>query len=122
MARPSFYEDKKYKLATINGEQHKMYGIGVLAKRLRRQSVTIRIWEKEGIIPKSEFRDKHGRRLYTQEQVEAIHYWAMKDRVARGRSFALTNFSVHCHRHFAELHKKYFGGKENAKNQKENSK
>lgn len=106
-----FYEGKKCKVTTLNGEQVKLYEIGVLAERLGRTSITIRSWEDKGIIPKSEFRSKSGRRLYTQEQIEVIHYWAKKDKIMRGRSFCLTNFSVHCHRHFEALHNKYFGGK-----------
>lgn len=101
-----------YKISTINGEKVKMYYIGVLAKRLNRTTVAIRMWESKGIIPETWFRDKFGKRLYTEEQIEAIVHSAEVNRISRGRSIALTNFSEDCHSAFRELHKKYFGGKE----------
>lgn len=115
MARLAFYDDKRFKTAVLNGEQHKLYYIGTLAKRINRTVDTVRNWEHDGIIPKSGFKDKVGRRLYTREQIEAIHHWVKRDRVERGRCMSYTNFSVHCHRHFEELHNKYFGGNSNGK-------
>lgn len=112
MPRP-FFENKKCTLAVVNGHKLKLYKIGILAQRIDRTAATVREWESKGIIPKSEFKDKYGRRLYTQEQIEVIHHYVKRDRVSIGRAFTLTNFSVHCHRAFAELHKQYFGGKEN---------
>lgn len=106
----SVYDESTFKTTTIKGEKYKLYYIGVLAKRLSRTPATVRNWEKKGIIPKSEFTDKFGKRLYTMEQIEAIVKCAKRDKIHIGRSFALTNFSVHCHRQFEILHKKYFGG------------
>lgn len=108
--RKSVYDGASFKTVTIKGAQYKLYYIGVLAKRLDRTPTTVRDWERKGIIPKSEFTDKFGKRLYTEEQIEAIVKCAKKDKISIGRSFALTNFSVHCHRQFEILHEKYFGG------------
>lgn len=104
------YDESTFKTTTLNGVQYKLFYIGVLAKRLNRTPSTIREWESKGIIPASEFKDKFGKRLYTEEQIEAIAKCAKRDKIHIGRSFALTNFSVHCHRQFELLHKKYFGG------------
>lgn len=55
------------------------FTLGQLARALGRQSVTIRKWEREGIIPKAQYQvpgrnnDPRGRRrLYTRKQVEGI--------------------------------------------------
>lgn len=112
--RRRVYDEQTFKTVTLKGVQYKLYYIGVLAKRLNRNPATIRNWEKAGIIPKSEFKDKMGKRLYTEEQIEAIAFCARRNRINVGRSFALTNFSVHCHRQFAKLHEKYFGGEKDA--------
>lgn len=62
------------RVATLNGVETNFYTIGELARLLNRQSVTIRKWETEGIIPKATFiapsGDKRGkRRLYTEAQI-----------------------------------------------------
>lgn len=103
----------EYKVAVINGEKVKLYYIGVLAKRLNRTTTSLRIWENKGIIPKTWFRDTFGKRLYTMEQIEAIVHSAEVNSIIQGRSISSTNFSQDCHNAFKELHKKYFGGKEN---------
>lgn len=55
------------------------FTLGQLARALGRQPVTIRKWEREGVIPKAQFQvpgrndDPRGRRrLYTRKQVEGI--------------------------------------------------
>lgn len=101
----------EYRVAEINGEPVKLYYIGVLAQRLSRTTVAVRMWENKGIIPKTWFRDKFGKRLYTAEQIEAIVHSADVNNIMQGRSIALTNFSEDCHNAFEELHEKYFGGK-----------
>ena len=101
----------EYRVAEINGEPVKLYYIGVLAQKLNRTTVAVRMWENKGIIPKTWFRDKFGKRLYTAEQIEAIVHSADVNNIMQGRSIALTNFSEDCHNAFEELHEKYFGGK-----------
>lgn len=100
----------EYKVTTIGGKKVKVYHIGVLAKRLNRTTVAVRMWESKGIIPETWFRDKYGKRLYTEEQIQAIVHSAEVNKIMRGKSLALTNFSEDCHKAFEELHKKYFGG------------
>ena len=64
------------------------WGIGVLAAVLNRQPVTIRAWEKDGIIPRPTFskpgrdRDPRGRRrLYTERQILGIRQIALEEGV-----------------------------------------
>lgn len=98
------------KTCTINGESVKLYYIGKLAKSLNRTTTAIRIWENKGVIPESWFRDKFGKRLYTQEQIDIIVQCAKECGIAQGKKMSMTDFSVECHRRFDDLHKKYFGG------------
>lgn len=60
----------------VRGFEVEFFGIGDLARALNRQPVTIRAWEREGILPPPTFtkpgrdRDPRGRRrLYTRAQV-----------------------------------------------------
>jgi len=71
--------DAKPRKYTVNGQETEFFTVGQLAQALGRQPVTIRKWEREGIIPKATFQtpgkdgDPRGRRrLYTREQVEGI--------------------------------------------------
>jgi hypothetical protein len=71
--------DHKPRKYTVGGVETEFFTLGQLAKALSRQPVTIRKWEREGVIPKSTFQspgkddDPRGRRrLYTREQVEGI--------------------------------------------------
>ena len=101
----------KNKTCVLNGEKVRLYYIGKLAKRLNRTTTSIRIWESKGIIPESWFKDKFGKRLYTQEQIDIIVQCAEECNIKQGKKMSLTDFSSECHRRFDELHEKYFGGK-----------
>jgi hypothetical protein len=70
-------KNPKPKTYKVNGKETQFFGVGNLAKALGRQPVTIRSWEREGVIPKATFQfpseDPRGRRrLYTREQVEGM--------------------------------------------------
>ena len=61
----------------VNGVEVDFFTVGQLAAALGRQAVTVRKWEREGVIPKAQFLapsdDPRGkRRLYTRAQVEGI--------------------------------------------------
>ena len=99
----------------VNGSKETLYYIGFLAKKLNRTTVALRMWENKGIIPKTWFRDKHGRRMYTAEMIDIIVKSAESNKITRGKSIAATNFSVDCHNAFDLLYKKYFGGSNNDK-------
>lgn len=49
-----------------------MYTSGALSQALDRQTQTLRLWEKQGIMPTALYRDTRGRRLYTEDQVRGI--------------------------------------------------
>ncbi|MFE2100865.1 MerR family transcriptional regulator [Streptomyces sp. NPDC059468] len=71
--------DAKPRRYVVAGKETEFFTVGQLARALGRQPVTIRKWEREGVIPKSTFQspgrdgDVRGRRrLYTRAQVEGI--------------------------------------------------
>lgn len=47
------------------------FSIGETARRVGRSANTLRIWERQGLIPKP-LRDSTQRRLYTEEHIQAI--------------------------------------------------
>ncbi len=49
----------------------KLYKIKDVALRLDRSILTIKRWEKQGLIPKAR-KDSRGWRVYTEEEVRAI--------------------------------------------------
>lgn len=108
------------RIALLNGVETKFYTIGELARLLNRQSVTIRKWEAEGIIPKATFiapsGDKRGkRRLYTEDQILGLIQIAKEEGVfepsARGawKSITETQFrtkAIELFRRLNEANKK----------------
>lgn len=100
----------KMQTIEINGEELSLFYIDRLASELGRTPQTIRKWEVSGILPKPIFRDKLGRRLYSQEQINAIVECAEKSNVRQGYSVANTNFSVRVYKALEEINSKYLGG------------
>ena len=78
------YNGAKGKEYVINGERLMMYTIGEVCKALDKSTVTVRMWESKGWIPKPSFRTpapnnvqipgkaSKGRRLYTQQQLDTL--------------------------------------------------
>lgn len=78
------YGGAKPKSYRINGKDVQMFTVGQLALAVDRKAVTIRSWEKQGIIPRATYRTPppvgqqlpgkppKGRRLYSQAQVDLI--------------------------------------------------
>lgn len=89
------------------GETLMLYPISKLASELGRSSDTIRKWEISGVLPKPIFKDKHGRRLYTQEQIDAIVECAIKSKIRQGYSLSNTNFSPRVHEALEKVNAKY---------------
>lgn len=68
----------------INGTDIELFTIGELARAIGRKPVTVRMWEREGWIPKPKYRTPaprgeqipsrptKGRRLYSREQLEFL--------------------------------------------------
>lgn len=90
-----------------NGEELELFYIGTLATALGRTTNAIRKWEIAGVIPDPCFRDENGRRLYTQEQIDAIVRCAERAKIKQGLSIADTSFSTWVHKELAELREKY---------------
>ena len=67
----------KPKTFNINGTPTEFYSVGQLAAALHRSPVTIRKWERLGILPVASFRTpgqvrEKARRLYSRAQLEII--------------------------------------------------
>lgn len=98
------------KTITINGQEIKLFYMSKLAFALGRTPQTIRKWEISNVLPKSIFKDKMGRRMYTQEQIDLIVAIAEQTQIKQGLSIANTSFSAKVHRELNKLNKKYLGG------------
>jgi hypothetical protein len=96
---------KKCKLP--NGTEIELFYIGALASALGRSTNAIRKWEIAGVIPDPCFKDDMGRRLYSQEQIDAIVSCAERAHIKQGLSIANTSFSVWVHKELAALREKY---------------
>lgn len=75
--------DAKPVVKTLRGQQIELFTIGHLGMALGRAAVTMRLWERNGVIPTARMRlhnknGKGGRRYYTRPQVEAIRTAAEK--------------------------------------------
>lgn len=104
----------KKTLKLPNGETLELFYIGALAEALGRDPNTIRRWEIAGVIPDPCFKDKFGKRLYSQEQIDAIVRCAERAKIKQGGSFSNTSFSKWCYRELDKLKVKYtsiLGGK-----------
>ena len=101
---------QKQRFRLPNGSEIDLFYIGSLASALGRTTNTIRKWEIAGIIPDPCFQDNFGRRLYSQEQIDAIVKCAERAKIKQGASIANTSFSLWCRRELDALKEKYKGG------------
>ena len=90
-----------------NGQKLELFYIGALASALGRSTNAIRKWEIAGVIPDPCFKDEQGRRLYSQEQIDAIVRCAERAKIKQGLSIANTSFSTWVHKELAILRDKY---------------
>lgn len=56
------------------------YRISQVAGELGVHVMTVRIWEKRGLIPKAS-RHPNGRRFYSQQDLEAIRNWWLQNEI-----------------------------------------
>lgn len=87
--------DAKPKIFKVAGVEREFFTIGQLALALGRKPVTIRKWERLGIIPFPTFRfpsdDPRGqRRLYTRAQIEGILKIADEEGILKDHTRAVT--------------------------------
>lgn len=69
--------DAKPIVKTIRGQRMELFPVGALAAALGRSAVTMRLWERNGVLPKAKYRlaNKNGvggRRYYDRAQIEAV--------------------------------------------------
>lgn len=86
-----------------NGVDTEFFTVGHLAAAMNRKPLTIRQWERKGIIPKSTYQragrngSQHGRRrLYTRPQIEGMIQIAGEEGLLTNdrREIASTNFKA----------------------------
>lgn len=103
--------DSKPRIYETEDGATEFFTLGQLARALGRQSVTIRKWERDGVIPKAQYQvpgrdgSVHGRRrLYTRKQVEGIVRIAEEEGlfVDSRKSFAETRFTERVLRLFGQ--------------------
>lgn len=95
------------KITLHNGQELELFYIGTLASALGRSTNAIRKWEIAGVIPDPCFKDEQGRRLYSQEQIDAIVKCAERAKIKQGLSIANTSFSTWVHKELATIREKY---------------
>jgi hypothetical protein len=99
----------------VNGRTIEFFPISALAKALGYSQNSIRLWETQGLLPRSPFRSqptrakpgaKHptkGRRLWTREQIECILQLAEKHKVILNRQPPTRSFALDVGKAFAAL-------------------
>jgi hypothetical protein len=95
-------DEMKPRAYSVGGKQVEFFTIGQLAKALGREPVTIRKWEREGILPRSPYaapsEDPRGRRrLYTREMIQGIVNIAQEENmfeISRRVPIRRTNFTA----------------------------
>lgn len=96
---------KMFKLP--NGEEIELFYIGTLASSLGRTPACIRKWEISGVIPDPLFKDNRHRRLYSQEQIDAIVHCAERAKIKQGSSISRTSFTKWCYQALDEIKERY---------------
>ncbi|WP_030661031.1 hypothetical protein [Streptomyces rimosus] len=100
---PEVTWDAKPRIYRLGGELKEFFSIGHLALALNRRPVTIRKWERLGIIPAPTFvvrgkSPRGDRRLYTRAQVEGMIRIATEENIlhheGEGIHISTTNFST----------------------------
>ena len=104
--------DAKPRTYKKNGVDTEFFTVGHLAAAMNRKPLTIRQWERKGIIPKSTYQragrdaSPHGRRrLYTRAQIEGMIKIAAEEGLLTNdrREIASTNFKTRVLELFRQL-------------------
>lgn len=96
---------------TPTGVKTCLYNIGTVALALGRTSQTIRRWEVAGIIPLTPFKIG-GKRLYSDEHIDALVEFAEKHHIRTGTRIGDTAFSSNVYKRYEEIYYKFFGDEE----------
>ncbi|MDJ0463159.1 hypothetical protein [Streptomyces sp. H27-C3] len=111
-ATPEVLWDSKPRVYRVGGELQEFFSIGHLSMALNRRPVTIRKWERLGIIPAPTFvirgkTERGNRRLYTRAQVEGMVQIAQEEGIlhheGEGIHISATKFSERVIRLFKGL-------------------
>lgn len=104
-----FFLDKPI-IKLIQGEPTELFTVGQLALALNRKSGTIRLWERNGTIPKPVYTvqkdNKYAkRRLYTRPQVEGLRKIAIEEGILTDttRHISKTKFADRAKKLFIDL-------------------
>lgn len=95
---------------SVRGQLMEFFTIGALAKALNRETGTIRLWERQGVLPRARYQvpvvaGKGKQRLYTRAQIEGIVWIAGEEGMltTRPRAHADTKFVGRVQQLFARL-------------------
>jgi hypothetical protein len=81
----------KGSIIELGGSKIEVHPIGTLAKRIGRSSLTIRRWERTGVIPSPSFR--RGRwRMYTNDEIDLLASLVEEVGLKRGVQIETTDF------------------------------
>jgi len=69
----------------VNNVKGVFYTLGEVATLIGKKIITLRMWERKGLLPKASFRYK-GRRLYTLQQVQNVVKWQEENKLRKGMS------------------------------------
>ena len=99
------------KVYKVKGQEIVLYPIGKLVEELKkagytRESQTIRKWENSGVVPPALFR-VGGKRLYSEEQIQAYVDVAKECDIRQGLSISSTDFSERLWEELDEVNKNY---------------
>ena len=101
------------KMYNFDGKMLELYTIGELGHAIGRDPVTIRKWEHSGLLPRSEYRDNSGRRLYTHAQIMAVRKVLTEENIRSGMAILKTQFKNRVHEEFRILREKGVDHEEN---------
>lgn len=100
-------ERKSKTITTPSGETVRLFYIGYFAKQINRTTDCIRLWERKRTIPETPFRDKFGRRMYSQAQIDAVNKFLTKYGITYGKNIDQTYFSKNVYNHWNKLKEQY---------------
>lgn len=91
----------------ITGRSTTLYNIQVAGDAIGRTSQTIRKWEVAGIIPPTPFKIQ-GKRLYSQEHIDALVKCAEEAKLKTGVKIKDTSFSKRLYKEFDKINEMFF--------------
>lgn len=102
--------------ATINGVEFDLYPISALAFSAGRSPTTLRMWEKDKILPKATFRTKSNKRLYHPLQIALVVHLQDKHDIGQGKNLKDSDFVTDLREKWAKVKITIFkGGEESGK-------